>query len=50
MAGTLTLAEPLTAATLGVLVLGEHLTLTAGLGIGLILVGLVVLSVGKFPV
>jgi multidrug transporter EmrE-like cation transporter len=28
-----------------VLVLGEHLTLTAGLGIGLILVGLVVLSV-----
>jgi DME family drug/metabolite transporter len=46
MAGTLTLAEPLTAGTLGVLVLGEHLTLTAGLGIGLILVGLGVLSVG----
>ncbi len=45
MAGTLTLAEPLTAGTLGVLVLGEHLTLTAGLGIGLILVGLGVLSV-----
>jgi DME family drug/metabolite transporter len=45
MAGTLTLAEPLTAGTLGVLVLGEYLTLTAGLGIGLILVGLVVLSV-----
>jgi DME family drug/metabolite transporter len=45
MAGTLTLAEPLTAGMLGVLVLGEHLTLTAGLGIGLILVGLVVLSV-----
>ena len=45
MAGTLTLAEPLTAGTLGVLVLGEHLTLIAGLGIGLILVGLVVLSV-----
>jgi drug/metabolite transporter, DME family len=44
MAGTLTLAEPLTAGTLGVLVLGERLTLTAGLGIGLILVGLVVLS------
>ena len=47
MAGTLTLAEPLTAGMLGVLVLGEHLTLTAGLGIGLILVGLVVLSVGE---
>jgi DME family drug/metabolite transporter len=46
MAGTLTLAEPLTAGLLGVLVLGEHLTLTAGLGIGLILVGLVVLSGG----
>jgi len=44
MAGTLTLAEPLTAGLLGVLVLGEHLTLTAGLGIGLVLVGLVVLS------
>jgi drug/metabolite transporter, DME family len=47
MAGTLTLAEPLTAGMLGVLVLGERLTLTAGLGIGLILVGLVVLSMRK---
>ena len=47
MAATLTLAEPLTAGTLGVLVLGERLTLAAGLGIGLILVGLVVLSVSR---
>jgi DME family drug/metabolite transporter len=46
MAGTLTLAEPLTAGLLGVLVLGERLTFVAGLGIGLILVGLGVLSVG----
>jgi len=45
MAGTLTLAEPLTAGTLGVLVLGERLTLPAALGIALILAGLVVLSI-----
>jgi drug/metabolite transporter, DME family len=45
MAATLTLAEPLTAGTLGVLVLGERLTLAAGLGIALILAGLVVLSI-----
>ncbi len=44
-AATLTLAEPLTAGTLGVLVLGERLTLSAGLGITLILAGLVVLSI-----
>jgi len=49
MAGTLTLAEPLTAGMLGVLVLGERLTLTASLGIALILVGLVVLSVSRRP-
>jgi drug/metabolite transporter, DME family len=47
MAATLTLAEPLTAGTLGVLVLGERLTLAAGLGIALILAGLVVLSVSR---
>lgn len=41
---TLSLGEPLTAATLGVLVLGEHVTLQAGLGIALILSGLVLLS------
>ncbi len=49
MAATLTLAEPLTAGKLGVLVLGERLSLAAGLGIGLILVGLVVLSVSRRP-
>jgi DME family drug/metabolite transporter len=41
---TLTLAEPMTAGLLGVLVLGEHLTALSGLGIGLIFSGLVVLS------
>ncbi len=40
---TLTLAEPLTAGILGVLVLGERLTPQAGVGILLILSGLVVL-------
>ena len=42
---TLSLAEPLTAGMLGVLVLGENLTLLAGIGITLILSGLIVLSV-----
>jgi DME family drug/metabolite transporter len=46
-AGTLTLAEPLTAGTLGVLVLGEKLTPLAGLGILLIFSGLVVLALPK---
>jgi len=41
---TLTLAEPLTAALLGVIVLGEHLTAPAALGGMLILGGLVVLA------
>jgi DME family drug/metabolite transporter len=41
---TLTLAEPLTAALLGVIVLGEHLTVPAMLGGTLILGGLVVLA------
>jgi DME family drug/metabolite transporter len=41
---TLTLAEPLTAALLGVLVLAEHLTVPATLGAALILAGLVVLG------
>lgn len=49
MAATLTLAEPLTAGTLGVLVLGERLSMAAGLGIGLILAGLVALSVSRRP-
>lgn len=41
---TLSLAEPLTAAALGIAVLGERLTLTAALGMGLVLAGLVVLG------
>lgn len=40
---TLTLAEPMTAGLLGVLVLGEQLTLQAGVGILLIFSGLVLL-------
>ncbi len=40
---TLSLAEPMTAATLGIVVLGEQLTSTAFGGISLIFVGLVVL-------
>jgi len=46
-AATLTLAEPLTAGLLGVLVLREKLTLPALLGILLIFAGLVVLSTGR---
>lgn len=42
---TLSLAEPLTAGLLGVLLLGEKLSLQAGLGIALIFGGLVMLSV-----
>lgn len=41
---TLSLAEPLTAGTLGVLLLGEKLSLQAGLGILLIFSGLMALS------
>lgn len=40
---TLSLAEPLTAATLGILVLNERLTLTASIGMASVLAGLVVL-------
>jgi DME family drug/metabolite transporter len=43
---TLSLAEPLTAGTLGVVLLGEQLTTSAVLGIGLIFGGLVLLSLG----
>ena len=43
-AGTLTLAEPLTAATLGVFLLGERITPLAFLGIVLIFTGLVILT------
>lgn len=41
---TLSLAEPMTAGMLGVLLLGETLTLPAGIGIGLIFCGLAILS------
>jgi DME family drug/metabolite transporter len=41
---TLVLAEPLTAAALGVVALGEHPSLTAGAGALLVLAGLVVLA------
>ncbi|NLU71032.1 EamA family transporter [Streptomyces sp. HNM0574] len=44
-AGTLSLAEPLVAAVLGLLVLGEQLSLVAGFGMALLLVGLVAVSV-----
>jgi len=43
-AATLTLAEPLTAGLLGVMVLGEALSAPAGVGIGLIVAGLIVLA------
>ena len=45
---TLSLAEPMTAATLGIVVLGEQLNMPAFLGIALIFAGLVVL-VARFP-
>lgn len=44
---TLSLAEPMTAATLGILVLGEQLNTQAFFGISLIFAGLVVLMVKK---
>ena len=44
---TLSLAEPLTAATLGVLVVGERLPLVALLGIALLIAGLALLSLGQ---
>jgi DME family drug/metabolite transporter len=44
MAVTLTLAEPLTASTLGIVVLGERLTFLAIVGIGFLFSGLVLLS------
>ena len=43
-AATLTLAEPLTAGTLGLLILKEKLSGIAFLGIGLLLIGLAILS------
>jgi drug/metabolite transporter, DME family len=46
---TLSLAEPLTAGMLGVLLLGEQLSLLAGLGIALIFSGLVILAIKRNP-
>jgi len=47
MTATLTLMEPLTAATLGILVLGEPFGLLQALGMGLIIGGLMVLALGS---
>jgi DME family drug/metabolite transporter len=44
---TLSLAEPLTAGILGVVVLGERLMLVTMLGIGLVFSGLALLSLGR---
>jgi len=44
---TLSLAEPLTAATLGILVLKERLTPEATIGMALVLAGLVVLGTAR---
>ena len=44
---TLSLAEPLTAAALGILVLREHLTFAAAIGMLLVLTGLVVLGTAR---
>ncbi|KJL38265.1 Threonine/homoserine exporter RhtA [Microbacterium ginsengisoli] len=46
-AATLTLAEPLTATLLGILVLGEHLTLGGVIGLCVLAAGLVLLSAGS---
>lgn len=43
---TLSLAEPLTAALLGVFFIGEYLSVTSWLGVGLLLGGIVVLTLG----
>ncbi len=47
---TLSLAEPLTAAALGIIVLKERLTFTAAAGMILVLAGLVVLGTARSPV
>lgn len=43
--GTLTLAEPLTAALLGVLLLGEILSFEMAVGVGLLIVGLALIAI-----
>ena len=44
---TLTLAEPVTAALLGVFLLREQLTLTSGVGMGLVFAGLLILTISR---
>jgi len=46
---TLSLAEPLTAGALGILLLGEQLTGAATLGVGLLFAGLALLSLKRKP-
>jgi DME family drug/metabolite transporter len=46
---TLALMEPLTAATLGILVLGERPTLAVIIGIAMLLAGLLILTIRKKP-
>jgi DME family drug/metabolite transporter len=46
---TLTLAEPVTAAALGTVVLGERLTVTAALGAAMVLAGLAALALPRHP-
>ncbi len=48
-ATTLSLAEPMTAATLGIIILGEQVNLTIISGIALIFSGLIVLVAGSLP-
>lgn len=43
---TLSLAEPLTAAMLGVFLVGEYLSATSWIGVGLLLSGIIVLTLG----
>lgn len=43
---TLSLAEPLTAAILGVFLIGEHLSIVSWLGVAMLLGGIVVLTLG----
>jgi DME family drug/metabolite transporter len=44
---TLTLAEPVTAALLGVFLLKENLSILSGVGMGLVFAGLVILSISR---
>jgi DME family drug/metabolite transporter len=46
---TLSLAEPLTAALLGVFLVGEHLTLVSWAGIGLLFIGIALLTITLPP-